>query len=162
MKNSVKVGAMSPDFTLSDQRGRKHTLSDYRGEWLVLYFYPKDNTPGCVKEACAIRDDFSRFEKLRVKVLGVSVDSPESHKKFSQKYGLPFTILADEKKEIVRKYGVWRKKNFMGREYMGTVRTSFLIDPNGRIAKVYEKVDPAVHAAELLHDLAAVSREQRR
>lgn len=154
----LKIGTVAPDFTLADQGGRKHTLSDYRGEWVVLYFYAKDDTPGCTKEACSIRDDFPRFEKLRAKVLGVSVDSAASHKKFAEKYNLPFPVLADEKKEVVKKYGVWQRKKMMDREYMGTVRASFLIDPKGKIAKIYEKVDPAVHAAELLRDLAEFRR----
>ena len=160
--SAIKVGSAAPDFSLSDQYGRKHKPSDYRGKWVVLYFYPKDDTPGCTKEACAIRDGFGRFEKLRVKVLGVSVDSAASHKKFSEKYDLPFTLLSDEKKKVVKKYGVWRKKRMMGREYMGTTRTSFLIDPDGKIAKVYEKVDPAVHATELLRDLADIKRPSKR
>ncbi len=152
----IGVGAPAPDFTLSDQRGRKHTLSDYRGRWVVLYFYPKDNTSGCTKEACAIRDDFPRFEKLRAEVLGVSADSVESHKKFSEKYALPFRLLSDEKKDVIKKYGVWQKKKMMGKEYMGIVRSSFLINPQGRIAKVYENVDPTVHSAQLLYDLGGL------
>ena len=119
----------------------------------MVYFYPKDDTPGCTKEACAIRDDIPRFDKLKVKVLGISVDSVKSHKKFAEKYKLPFTLLSDEKKEVVKKYGVWQKKKFMGREYMGTLRTSFLIDPAGKIAKIYESVKPEVHAEEVLKDL---------
>lgn len=155
MKNLVKVGALSPDFTLMDQRGREHTLSDYRGQWVALYFYPKDDTSGCTKEACVIRDDFAQFAKLRARVFGVSVDSVKSHALFAKKYNLPFSLLADEKKEVVKKYGVWQEKKIMGREYMGTVRTSFLIDPRGKIAKIYKKVEPAIHAAELLRDLAS-------
>lgn len=141
---------LAPDFELPNQDGKIHKLSDYRGEWVLLYFYPKDDTPGCTKEACAIRDNFPAFGKLKVKVFGVSVDSIKSHKKFTEKYDLPFTLLADEKKETVKKYGVWAKKKFMGREYYGTLRTSFLIDPKGKIVKIYENVKPEIHAGEVL------------
>ena len=143
----------APDFTLRDQNGRSHTLSQYRGGWMLLYFYPKDDTTGCTKEACAIRDAFPDFKSLKATVLGVSVDSVLSHKKFEEKYGLPFTLLADDEKKVVNTYGVWGKKKYMGREYDGTLRTSFLIDPDGNIAKIYEGVKPEVHAAEVLEDL---------
>ncbi|TSC90526.1 MAG: peroxiredoxin Q/BCP [Parcubacteria group bacterium Gr01-1014_2] len=152
----LKEKQIAPDFKLPDQDGKIHKLSDYRGRWVVLYFYPKDNTPGCTKEACAIRDSFPAFEKLKAKVLGVSVDSVVSHKKFAEKFSLPFTLLADEKKEVVKKYGVWGKKRFMGKEYDGTYRTSFLIDPNGKIVKIYENVKPEIHAEEVLDYLKAV------
>lgn len=149
----LKEGKLAPDFTVADQNGKSHTLSDYRGQWVLIYFYPKDDTPGCTKEACAIRDMMPNFKKLKLQIFGVSVDSVKSHKKFEEKYDLPFTLLADEDKKIVGKYGVWGKKKFMGREYMGTFRTSFLIDPKGKIAKIYEKVKPEVHAEEILDDL---------
>ncbi|MDP3710749.1 MAG: thioredoxin-dependent thiol peroxidase [bacterium] len=150
----LKIGQKAPDFKLPDQDGKIHKLSDYLGQWLLIYFYPKDDTPGCTKEACAIRDSFPAFKKMKAKVLGVSVDSVKSHKKFAEKYRLPFTILADDKKEVVEKYGVWGKKKFMGREYDGTFRTSFLIDPKGKISKIYEQVKPEIHAEEVLKDLA--------
>ena len=140
---------------LPDQAGQLHSLSDYRGCWVLLYFYPKDDTPGCTAEACAIRDVFPKFGTLKTVVLGVSTDSESSHAKFAKKYGLPFTLLADAGKVVVQAYGVWAPKKFMGREYLGIVRTSFLINPQGRIEKVYEGVKPAVHAAEVLADLAA-------
>lgn len=146
----LKEKQLAPDFELPDQNGKIHRLSDFCGQWVLLYFYPKDDTPGCTKEACAIRDSFPDFKKIKVKVFGVSVDSVKSHKKFSEKYNLPFTLLADEKKEIVKKYGVWGKKKFMGREYYGTLRTSFLIDSQGKIAKIYENVKPEFHAGEVL------------
>ena len=151
----LKAGQLAPDFMLPDQDGKKHSLSDYGGKWVLVYFYPKDDTPGCTKEACAIRDDIPRFDKLKTKILGISVDSVKSHKKFAEKYNLPFTLLADDKKEVVNKYGVWQKKKFMGKEYMGTLRTSFLVDPAGKIAKIYESVKPDVHAKEVLRDLKA-------
>lgn len=146
----VKIGKMAPDFTLSDQNGKGHSLSDYRSKWVLLYFYPKDDTPGCTKEACSIRDYFPDFRKLRIKVLGVSVDSVASHKKFAQKYNLPFTLLADTENKVVKLYGVLAKKKFMGREYVGILRTSFLINPEGKIDKIYEKVKPEIHAEEVL------------
>jgi peroxiredoxin Q/BCP len=149
-----KTGDKAPEFTLPDQEGKMHALADYRGAWVLLYFYPKDDTPGCTKEACALRDNLPRFNDINAVVLGVSVDSVGSHRKFADKYGLPFTLLADEKKEVVNQYGVWGKKQMMGREYMGTLRTSFLIDPEGNIAKVYEGVKPDIHATQVLDDLA--------
>ena len=144
---------MAPDFELSDQNGNTHKLSDYMGEWRLVYFYPKDDTPGCTKEACSIRDNIPDFKKLKLRIFGISVDSVKSHKKFEEKYNLPFTLLSDEDKKVVRAYDVWGQKKFMGREYMGTLRTSFLIDPEGKIAKIYENVKPELHAAAVLEDL---------
>ena len=149
----VKQGTRAPDFSLHDQNGKKHKLSAYRGNWVLLYFYPKDDTPGCTKEACTIRDRIPMFRKLKAQVFGISVDSVKSHKKFADKYDLPFTLLSDEAKEVVKLYGVWGKKRLMGREFMGTNRMSFLIDPKGVIAKVYEKVKPAEHAEQVLNDM---------
>lgn len=147
------LGEIAPDFTLADQDGKSHTLSDYRGRWILLYFYPKDNTPGCTKEACMIRDAFPRFEGVHARVFGISVDSVESHKKFADEFQLPFRILADTAHSVVELYGVWGEKKMMGRTYMGTKRTSFLVDPNGVIRKIYEGVKPEVHAEEVLADL---------
>ncbi|MBV9349896.1 MAG: thioredoxin-dependent thiol peroxidase [Patescibacteria group bacterium] len=152
-----KEETLAPDFTLPDEDGKRHTLSEYHGSWVLLYFYPKDDTTGCTKEACAIRDSFPRFEALRSVVLGVSTDTSESHTRFKEKYGLPFTLLADTEKETVNKYGVWGEKEFMGKKYMGTKRTSFLIDPSGVIRKVYENVKPDIHAEEVLADLESFS-----
>lgn len=145
----------APAFALPDQEGVEHALSSYQGRYVLLYFYPKDDTPGCTKEACAIRDTFPDFGKLNVTVLGISPDSVRSHKKFAEKYGLPFTLLADEGHAVADAYGVWGRKKFMGREYDGIFRTSFLIAPDGTIAKVYENVKPEAHAAEVLADLEA-------
>lgn len=153
IKMKLKLNQLAPDFELLDQDGKIHKLSGYRGQWVLLYFYPKDNTTGCTKEACSIRDSFPAFNKLKAKILGVSIDSVKSHKKFVEKYDLPFILLADEKKEAVKKYDVWGKKKFMGKEYYGTFRTSFLIDPKGKIAKIYENVKPEIHAQEVLQDL---------
>ena len=128
-----------------------------KGTWLLLYFYPKDNTPGCTKEACSIRDAFPRFEKLKLTVWGISLDSVKSHKSFAEKYELPFTLLSDEKKETVKKYGVWAKKKFMGMGYMGTKRMSFLISPRGTIAKIFENVKPEKHANDVLKEFETFS-----
>jgi peroxiredoxin Q/BCP len=149
----LKEGEIAPDFTLPDQDGKTHTLSDYKGKWVLIYFYPKDDTPGCTTEACTIRDEFPAFGPLDAVVFGISADTVEKHKKFAEKYNLPFTLLADTDKEAIEAYGVWQKKKFMGREFMGIMRSSFLIDPEGNIAKVYEKVKPKEHASEVLADL---------
>ena len=154
----LKVGTQAPDFTLSDQAGESRTLSTYRGKWVLLYFYPKDNTPGCTIEACTIRDQFKDFMKIGAVVLGVSTDSSESHKKFASAYELPFTLLADIHKEVVGQYGVFGEKKFLGKTYMGTKRASFLIDPKGKIAKVYEKVKPGKHAEEVIADLEVLTQ----
>ncbi len=153
-----KEGTKAPLFTLADQTGKVHALSDYKGEWVLIYFYPKDDTPGCTKQACAIRDDFPAFKKLGLMVFGISTDSVKSHAKFVEKYELPFTLLSDEDKKVVEAYGVWGKKKFMGREYLGTMRTSFLIDPKGVIAKVYTDVKPDLHAEMVLGDVKALQK----
>ncbi|HMR55181.1 MAG TPA: thioredoxin-dependent thiol peroxidase [Candidatus Doudnabacteria bacterium] len=154
----LKEQQKAPDFTLPDQDGKKHKLSDYKGQWVLLYFYPKDNTPGCTTEACALRDNFPAFKKVKAKVFGISTDSVTSHKKFADKYELPFTLLADEEKSVVEKYDVWRVKNMYGRKFFGIARVSFLISPDGKIAKIYEKVKPAVHAEEVLEDIKKLSK----
>lgn len=155
----IKEGNKAPDFSLPDQDGKQVSLSEFIGEWVLVYFYPKDDTPGCTKEACSFRDNFPKFKKLNLKVLGISTDTVKSHGKFRDKYELPFTLLADEKKEVVEKYGVWQKKKFMGREYMGTVRSSFLINSEGKIVKIYENVKPETHANEVLEDLKGLRND---
>ena len=150
------IGTQAPDFTLPDQDGKAHSLSGYVGKWVLLYFYPKDDTPGCTIEACTIRDQFKDFTKIGAVALGVSTDSVTSHKKFATAYELPFTLLADDHKEVVGQYGVFGERKFMGRVYMGTSRTSFLISPEGEIVKIYEKVKPEVHATEVVADLKAL------
>jgi peroxiredoxin Q/BCP len=150
----LKVGQKAPDFSLPDQTGAIHRLSDYRGRWVLVYFYPRDSTPGCTREACAIRDRFPDFADIDAVVIGISTDSVTSHGTFAAKLDLPFTVLADSGKQVVKRYGVWVKKKRYGREHMGTNRQSFLIDPGGTVAKVYEKVKPAEHATEVLEDLA--------
>lgn len=150
------VGATAPAFTLPDQEGKEHTLADYKGKWVLLYFYPKDDTPGCTIEACTIRDQFKDFTSIGAVVLGVSTDSVASHKKFATAYELPFTLLADVNKEVVGMYGVFGEKKMMGRTYMGVKRASFLINPEGKIAKVYASVKPPEHAAKVIADLKAL------
>lgn len=149
----LKVGDKAPSFSLFDQDEKLHKLSDYRGDWLLIYFYPKDATPGCTVEAQTIRDEFPNFKKSKLKVLGVSKDSVASHKKFSEKQNLPFPILSDENIEMLKDYGVWQKKKFMGKEFMGIMRWSFLVDPKGKIVKIYENVKPKDHAREVLDDI---------
>ena len=154
----LSIGALAPNFTLPDQNDTPQSLADFRGEWILIYFYPKDDTPGCTKEACTIRDSFPEFKKLKLRVFGISADSVKKHKKFEEKYKLPFTLLADEEKKVLNAYGVWAKKKFMGREYMGILRNSFLIDPTGKIAKIYEQVKPSEHADEVLRDLTELRK----
>ena len=145
----LKEGAKAPAFTLPDQTGKKHSLKDYKGKWVLLYFYPKDDTPGCTTEAYTIRDSYSGFQKSKIVVLGVSVDSVKSHEKFAKKYELPFTLLSDEDKKVVKAYGVWGKKKFMGREYDGILRTTFIISEKGIIENVITKVETKNHSAQI-------------
>lgn len=146
----LKEGTIAPNFTAKDANGATVRLKDQRGQKVVLYFYPKDDTPGCTKEACSFRDAFADFKKRGIEVLGVSVDSEASHKKFTAKYKLPFTLLADSDHAIADAYGVYGEKKFMGRTYMGVKRITFLINEKGKIKKVFEKVKPEEHAREVL------------
>ena len=145
-----KEGSVAPNFAAKDANGETVRLKDLRGQKVVLYFYPKDDTPGCTKEACSFRDAFSNFKKRDIKVLGVSLDSEASHKKFAAKYKLPFTLLADPDHAIADAYGVYGEKKFMGRTYMGVKRTTFLIDEKGKVKKVFDKVKPEEHAKDVL------------
>jgi peroxiredoxin Q/BCP len=154
----ISIGKKAPDFSLQDQTGTTQKLSDHRGAWVLLYFYPKDDTPGCTVEACTLRDNLPKFATKKLTVLGVSKDTVESHKKFAAKYTLPFALLADPEKKVMDAYGAWGKKKFMGREYMGTLRMSFLIDPQGVVKKIYPKVKPPKHAEEVLADLTALQK----
>jgi peroxiredoxin Q/BCP len=146
----LKEGDPAPDFQAVASGGTKVSLSELRGKNIILYFYPRDDTPGCTKEACAFRDDFATFKAKGAVVLGVSTDSAKSHDKFVSKYNLPFTLLADEDKKIVQAYGVFGPKTFMGRLFQGTHRVTFLIGPDGRIKKIWPKVKPPEHAKEVL------------
>lgn len=152
-KATLAPGDVAPDFTATTADGREISLSQFKGKNVVLYFYPRDDTPGCTKEACAFRDEFEAFKEKGALVLGVSTDSAKSHDKFAQKYRLPFTLIPDESKQIVQAYGVWGQKSFMGRKYQGTHRVTFLIGPDGRIKKIWPTVKPADHAREVLQEL---------
>lgn len=140
----------APDFVLPDQDGTKHRLSDFRGQTVILYFYPKDDTSGCTKQACELRDRIEEIETRGAVVLGVSPDSAASHRRFADKYDLPFTLLADQDHAVAEQYDVWKEKSMYGRTYWGIVRTTFVIDTNGRIAKILPKVKPASHAEQVL------------
>jgi peroxiredoxin Q/BCP len=146
----IKKGLPAPDFSLKDDEGRMRALSEFQGTKIVLYFYPKDDTPGCTTEACNFRDDYSAYVDAGITIMGVSPDSVKSHEKFKRKFDLPFSLLADEDHKISEAYGVWGKKNFMGKEYMGVFRTTFIIDEKGRIAHVFEDVKPSEHSKEIL------------
>jgi len=146
----LKEGSIAPDFELLDQDGRKHKLSDYKGKKIVLYFYPKDSTPGCTIEACNFRDDESLYKKKGAVILGVSIDDVSSHKKFVTNKSLPFTLLADTEKKVVNLYRVWKEKSFMGRKYMGTSRETFIIDEKGKILKHFDEVNVKNHSKEIL------------
>jgi peroxiredoxin Q/BCP len=146
----VEEGKPAPDFALTSDSGDTVKLSDLRGKPVVLYFYPKDDTPGCTAQACGIRDDYGRFEESGAVVLGVSPDDESSHVKFKEKYGLPFTLLADPSHEVSEEYGVWKEKNYAGKKYMGVERSTFLIDSEGTVTKVMRRVKPDTHAADVL------------
>jgi len=150
----LKAGEVAPEFSANTGGGGKISLAGLKGKNVILYFYPRDDTPGCTKEACAFRDHFAEFKKRGAVVLGVSPDSVKSHDKFTEKFKLPFTLLADEDKKIVGAYGVWGEKSFMGRKYLGVFRVTFLIGPDGRIKKIWPAVKPEEHAAEVLAALA--------
>jgi len=151
----LPAGIPAPDFELPDDTNTQRKLSDFRGKNVVLYFYPKDDTPGCTKEACNFRDDYSAYEKAGIVILGISPDDVQSHVKFKKKFQLPFPLLADEEHKVCDLYQVWGPKKFMGREYQGVLRTTFLIDENGKIVSVFENVRPAEHSTEVLSALGA-------
>ena len=150
----LEVGTQAPDFTLPDQNGNRHSLSDYRGKKVVLYFYPKDNTPGCTKQACGFAERYPQFIEKGAVVLGISKDSVASHKKFEEKYGLPFTILSDPELVAIQAYDVWQAKKNYGKTYMGVVRTTYLIDEEGKIAKAFDKVKAADNPEQMLGELS--------
>jgi peroxiredoxin Q/BCP len=147
---TLKEGDPAPEFSAPASNGTTVSLADYRGKNVILYFYPKDDTPGCTKQACAFRDNFAVFKKKGAVILGVSVDPVKTHDKFVEKFKLPFTLVADVDKKIVSAYGVWGQKTFMGRSYLGTHRVTFLIGPDGLIKKIWPQVKPDEHAAEVL------------
>ena len=149
----LEEGKKAPQFTLNDQAGNSVSLKDFLGKKVVLYFYPKDDTPGCTKEACNFRDDFSLIKKEGAVILGVSADSVKKHKKFADKYNLPFSLLSDENKKVLEKYGVWQEKSMYGRKYMGIVRSTFIIDEKGKLKKIFPKVKVTNHNKEVLEAL---------
>ena len=149
----IASGMPAPQFELFDDTNTLRSLSDYKGKPVILYFYPADDTAGCTKEACGFRDDYSAYQKANVTILGMSPDSVKSHVKFKEKYQLPFPLLADEDHQVCNAYGVWGPKKFMGREYEGVLRTTFLIGADGKIARVFENVRPSEHSAEVLEAL---------
>ena len=153
--NLLDVGMKAPNFTTVDQHDKNVSLSDFMGKKVILYFYPKDNTPGCTKEACGFRDNFDKLRQLNVEILGVSINDKKSHRSFVQKFGLPFTLLADTDKQIVKAYRAWGEKTLYGKKYMGTNRITYLIDESGYIAAVFAKVKPEKHAEEILAFLHA-------
>lgn len=149
----LHTGNKAPQFTLLDQNQKLFDLKDQAGKWTLIYFYPKDDTPGCTKEACAIRDIYNDYERMGVSVFGVSKDTPESHKAFAEKYELPFTLLSDQTGEMIEAYGAWGKKPWFGKQIVGIQRVSYLIGPDLTVVRAYPKVDPANHALEILTDL---------
>jgi peroxiredoxin Q/BCP len=149
----LEEGSTAPEFTLSDETGNERKLSEFRGKPVVLYFYPKDDTPGCTTEACNFRDDYDVYRKAGVVILGISPDTPKSHTKFKEKYHLPFTLLADPEHQVCQAYEVWGLKKFMGKEYEGVFRTTFVIDKDGKIVKVFENVKPDGHSKQVLEAL---------
>lgn len=156
----LKVGQKAPNFTLPDQDGNMHSLENYKGKWVVLYFYPKDDTPGCTIEACAFRDNSTNLTEKNIAVFGISKDKVSSHKKFVNKFELNFPLLSDESKEMIQSYEALGEKKFMGKTFMGIHRYTYLINPEGMIAKAYEKVDPAIHAEEILKDVEELQNFQ--
>ena len=154
------IGNPAPDFTLQDQDGKMHSLSDYKGSWVVLYFYPKDMTPGCTLEAQEFRDHEYELDDLEAVVLGISADDVKSHKKFCQELSLNFTLLADPDAEVCKMYDVWQEKNMFGAKHEGIARTTFLVDPEGKVAKLYTSVKPVGHAEKVIEDIRQL-REKR-
>ena len=152
---TLTVGDHAPDFSLPDEKGTLHTLSAYKGTWVVVYFYPRDNTPGCTKEACSFRDAKSIYDKEGIIVLGISKDSVISHQKFSTALHLSFPILSDPTHATIEAYGAWAPKKFMGREFLGTLRKTILVDPTGIVRKIYDSVDVNTHANDIIKDIAS-------
>ncbi|HEY0964497.1 MAG TPA: thioredoxin-dependent thiol peroxidase [Candidatus Paceibacterota bacterium] len=153
----LDIGSIAPTFSLADQDGKNRSLAEFKGQWVLIYFYPKDDTPGCTKEACTIAEVYDDFNKQRIAVLGVSKDSPQSHKKFAEKYRLPFTLLSDQKGDMIEAYGAWGEKSMFGRRFMGIRRISYLIDGEGKVVRVYPEVDPASHALQILNDVKSLA-----
>ena len=149
----LETGIKVPNFSLADQNGQVHNINDYRGRWVIIYFYPKDLTPGCTTEACNFQDALPDFTSIDAVIFGISKDSVDKHKKFADKYNLHFNLLSDENSDVCEQFGVWQKKSMYGKEYMGIVRSTFIVNPDGKIVKVYPKVKVNEHHTEILNDL---------
>lgn len=157
LKSNVNVGAKAPDFSLLTDAGEEISLGSFKGQTVVLYFYPKDDTPGCTQEACDFRDHFPRFAKGNAVILGISPDSPRKHANFKKKYDLPFTLLSDKDHKVAEQYGIWVEKTFWGRKYMGVERSTYIIGADGKIKQIFAKVNPEGHAAEVQKALKSVT-----
>ena len=155
-KKEMNAGDKAPAFSLTNTGGKTVKLSDFKGKKLVLYFYPKDATPGCTKEACAFRDDYAQLKKRGVEVVGVSADDQKSHQKFTEKYSLPFTLLSDPGHEMIEAYGAWGEKSLYGRKFMGILRMTYIIDEQGRIVHIFKKVKPETHGQDVLKVIDAL------
>lgn len=162
MKMEKLLNNTPPNFCLKNDSGDEICLNNHKGEWILLYFYPRDNTPGCTTEACEIRDAWNDFSKLNATVFGISADSIESHQKFKQKHDLPFSLLSDPERKVIKKYESLKPKKMFGKEYIGIMRNSVLISPDFKIVKVYEKVKPATHAREVLADIHELSKNKNK
>lgn len=158
----LQVGDLAPDFTLPDDQEKLHRLSDYRGQWVVLYFYPRDMTPGCTAEAQDFRDTYQELREEGAVVIGISPDPPERHRRFRERYCLPFLLLSDPEHRVLEQYEAWGPRRIFGRQVMAPLRKTYLIDPQGRIAKIYPKVRPRGHAAQVLEDLRQLKAQQAR
>ncbi|MDQ3098216.1 MAG: thioredoxin-dependent thiol peroxidase [bacterium] len=156
----ITLNSPAPNFNLKDQDNTEHTLSDYKGKWVIIYFYPKDDTPGCTTEACSFRDGFKDLHAKNVQIFGISKDTVSSHKKFAEKFQLNFPLLSDPTKETMRAYGALGLKKFMGKEYEGVLRNTYLINPEGNIAKIYPNVTPKDHALEILKDMVTLEKRK--
>lgn len=157
LRMMLSEGSPAPEWTGKDQHGKEIGLKDFRGSWLLVYFYPKDDTPGCTTEACGLRDNFTELRARGVQVVGISADDEEAHRAFADKFNLPFSLIADTDKSIIAAYGAWGEKSMYGKKYMGILRISFLIGPDGIIRKIYPKVKPAEHAMEILRDMETLA-----
>lgn len=157
----LELGSAAPQFSLLGDDGKQYSLSSYKGKWVILYFYPKDDTPGCTIEACSLKDNWHSFDQFDVVVFGASADSVASHKKFKEKYDLPFTLLSDPDKKTMTEYQVWLEKSMFGKKYMGIQRATYIIDPQGKIAQVYPKVTPTSHTSKLLKDLEQLQQKKK-
>jgi peroxiredoxin Q/BCP len=149
----LEIGKSIPQFSLPDQDGKIHNIKDYKGKWVIIYFYPKDLTPGCTTEACNFQEALPDFNSIDAVIFGISKDSVKQHKKFANKYNLQFSLLSDENSDVCEQFGVWQKKSMYGKEYMGIARSTFIVNPAGKIVKVYPKVNVKEHHSEILNDL---------